>query len=161
MRTPLYGRGTVNTVLNESEVRGICADALGARSLKGKNVLVLIPDHTRHAPIDLFFRIIFEEIGQDVRALLEGGLPILRVTFRTKAAATALARIAETIPAILLGAGTVLSVELVKTAVTSGAKHIVSPGLNRKVVEYCLSNSICVIPAVASRRRLKVHWKSV
>jgi nickel-dependent lactate racemase len=69
MKTALYGRGSVTTVLSETEVRGICADALMAQSLKGKNVLVLIPDHTRHAPIDLFFKIIFEEIGQEVRAL--------------------------------------------------------------------------------------------
>jgi 2-dehydro-3-deoxyphosphogluconate aldolase/(4S)-4-hydroxy-2-oxoglutarate aldolase len=84
------------------------------------------------------------------RALLEGGLPTMEITLRTDAAATALARIAESIPTILLGAGTVLSVEQVKTAVTCGAKYIVSPGLNRKVVEYCLSHSICVIPGVAT-----------
>jgi nickel-dependent lactate racemase len=69
MSTPLYGRGTAETVLGESEVRSICAEALSSQSLGGKKVLVLIPDHTRHAPIDLFFRIIFDEIGQEARAL--------------------------------------------------------------------------------------------
>lgn len=84
------------------------------------------------------------------RTLVEGGLPIAEVTFRTAAAQEAIRRIAKTFPNVLLGAGTVLTVDQVKTAFDCGAKYIVSPGLNRKVVEYCLNNSLPVTPGVAT-----------
>jgi 2-dehydro-3-deoxyphosphogluconate aldolase / (4S)-4-hydroxy-2-oxoglutarate aldolase len=84
------------------------------------------------------------------RALIDGGLPCAEVTFRTKAAKEAMARIARAFPEMLMGAGTVLNVDQVKAAVESGAKFIVSPGLNLKVVEYCLQNNIPVTPGVAT-----------
>jgi 2-dehydro-3-deoxyphosphogluconate aldolase/(4S)-4-hydroxy-2-oxoglutarate aldolase len=51
---------------------------------------------------------------------------------------------------LLVGAGTVLSVEQVKQAVDSGAKFIVSPGLNAKVVGYCIENRIPIIPGICT-----------
>jgi 2-dehydro-3-deoxyphosphogluconate aldolase/(4S)-4-hydroxy-2-oxoglutarate aldolase len=84
------------------------------------------------------------------RALIDGGLPCAEVTFRTEAAKGAMTRIASVLPEMLMGAGTVLSIEQVKIAVDCGAKFIVSPGLNRKVVEYCLKYQIPVTPGVAT-----------
>lgn len=83
-------------------------------------------------------------------ALLEGGLSSIEVTFRTQAAKGAIARIAKAYPHMLLGAGTVLTIDQVKTAVDLGCKYIVSPGLNQKVVEFCLAQSIPVTPGVAT-----------
>ena len=90
------------------------------------------------------------------QALTEGGLPCAEVTFRTKAGKEAIARIAKSHPALLLGAGTVLTVEQVQAAVDAGAKFIVSPGLNRKVVEYCLDNDIPVTPGVLTPSEIEV-----
>jgi 2-dehydro-3-deoxyphosphogluconate aldolase/(4S)-4-hydroxy-2-oxoglutarate aldolase len=90
------------------------------------------------------------------QALTEGGLPCAEVTFRTKAGKDAIARIAKSHPALLLGAGTVLTVEQVQAAVGSGAKFIVSPGLNRKVVEYCLANDIPITPGVLTPSEIEV-----
>jgi 2-dehydro-3-deoxyphosphogluconate aldolase/(4S)-4-hydroxy-2-oxoglutarate aldolase len=84
------------------------------------------------------------------RALLDGGLPTMEITFRTDGAKKAMQRIGKEFPAILLGAGTVLTVDQVKIAVDCGAKYIVSPGLNRKVVEYCLKNDHAVTPGVVT-----------
>jgi 2-dehydro-3-deoxyphosphogluconate aldolase/(4S)-4-hydroxy-2-oxoglutarate aldolase len=84
------------------------------------------------------------------RALIEGGLPTMEITFRTGAARRAIERVAKAVPEMLLGAGTVLSVEQVKTAVGSGARYIVSPGMNRAVVEYCLANNIPVTPGAVT-----------
>jgi 2-dehydro-3-deoxyphosphogluconate aldolase/(4S)-4-hydroxy-2-oxoglutarate aldolase len=80
--------------------------------------------------------------------LLEGGLPTMEVTFRTDAARAAMERIAKSHPSILLGAGTVLTTDQVKMAVNAGARYIVSPGLSRKVVEYCLNSDLPVTPGV-------------
>jgi 2-dehydro-3-deoxyphosphogluconate aldolase/(4S)-4-hydroxy-2-oxoglutarate aldolase len=84
------------------------------------------------------------------KALMDGGLPCAEVTFRTAAAKEAMMKIAEAYPQMLMGAGTVLTVDQVKTAVGCGAKFIVAPGLNPAVVEYCIANSIPVFPGVAT-----------
>ncbi len=83
-------------------------------------------------------------------ALINGELPVAEVTFRTAAAREAIEKIAKAYPNVLLGAGTVLSIEQVKSAVDSGAKYIISPGFNIKVVEYCASNNIIITPGVAT-----------
>jgi 2-dehydro-3-deoxyphosphogluconate aldolase/(4S)-4-hydroxy-2-oxoglutarate aldolase len=83
-------------------------------------------------------------------ALIDGGLPVAEVTFRTQAAKESIKLIATNFPDMLIGAGTVLSVDQVKTAVDAGAKYIVSPGLNPKVVEFCVSNNIPITPGIAT-----------
>lgn len=79
-------------------------------------------------------------------ALQAGGLPLIEVTFRTASARNSIERIATTHPEILLGAGTVLSVQQAEEALGAGAKFIVSPGLNPDVMEYCRSREITMIP---------------
>ena len=80
------------------------------------------------------------------KALCEGGLPCAEVTFRTDAAEESIRIIAEKYPEMLVGAGTVLTVDQVDRAVAAGAKFIVSPGFNPKVVKYCLDKGIPVTP---------------
>ncbi len=82
-------------------------------------------------------------------ALMEGGLPCAEITFRTDAAEDAIKAMA-TIDNMLVGAGTVLKVDQVKTAVDAGASFIVSPGFNPKVVEYCVKNNIPVTPGISN-----------
>ncbi len=80
------------------------------------------------------------------KALCDGGLPCAEVTFRTDAAEESIRVMSEQFPEMLIGAGTVLTTEQVDRAVAAGAKFIVSPGLNPKVVAYCVSKNIPVIP---------------
>lgn len=65
----VVGRGSLEKPLSGAEVREICHDGLSRVDLAGKRVLVLIPDHTRHAAIDLFFHILHERLAGRVRAL--------------------------------------------------------------------------------------------
>lgn len=80
------------------------------------------------------------------KALMEGGLPAAEVTFRTEAAEESIRIMAEKFPDMLVGAGTVLTTDQVDRAVAAGAKFIVSPGLNPKVVKYCIEKNIPVTP---------------
>lgn len=80
------------------------------------------------------------------KALQAGGINCAEVTFRTAAAEQSIKNIAAGCPDMLLGAGTVLSVEQVDRAVAAGAKFIVTPGYNPKVVNYCVSENIPVVP---------------
>ena len=82
------------------------------------------------------------------RALLDGRLPIAEITFRTAAAEAAIRALTAELPELLVGAGTVLSIAHVKSAVDAGARFIVAPGFNPTVVDYCLEHNICVVPGV-------------
>lgn len=84
------------------------------------------------------------------RALIDGGLPIAEVTFRTSAAEASIRAMAETYPEMMVGAGTVLTTDQVDRAVGAGAKFILSPGFNPVVVDYCLSKGILMMPGVNS-----------
>ncbi len=79
-------------------------------------------------------------------ALCKGGLPCAEVTFRTEAAAEAIKNMVAARPEMFVGAGTVLTTEQVDRAVEAGAKFIVSPGLNPKVVKYCQEKGVPVVP---------------
>lgn len=84
------------------------------------------------------------------RALAEGGIPIAEVTFRTDAAEEAIARIAQGAPEVLVGAGTVHTVDQAKRAVAAGGRFIVTPGFNPEVVAWCCENGVDVLPGVVS-----------
>lgn len=84
------------------------------------------------------------------QALCEGGLPCAEVTFRTAAAEESIRIMALEFPEMLVGAGTVLTTEQVDRAVAAGAKFIVSPGLNPKVVKYCVDKNIPITPGTSS-----------
>lgn len=84
------------------------------------------------------------------KALCDGGLPCAEVTFRTAAAEESIRLMREAFPEMLIGAGTVLTTEQVDLAVKAGASFIVSPGLNPKVVRYCVERNIPVTPGCAT-----------
>lgn len=81
------------------------------------------------------------------QAMKKGGLPCYEVTLRTPAALDAIAAIAGQDDAdMLLGAGSVITLDNCKDALSAGAKFIVAPGFNQKVVEYCLERDVAVLP---------------
>ncbi len=84
------------------------------------------------------------------KALIEGGIPCAEVTFRTKAAEESIKIMSSKFPELLVGAGTVLTIEQADKAVAAGAKFIVSPGFNPKVVKHCIEKDIPVTPGCSS-----------
>ena len=84
------------------------------------------------------------------QALCDGGLPCAEVTFRTDAAEESIRIMTEKFPDMLVGAGTVLTTEQVDRAVAAGAKFIVSPGLNPRIVKYCVEKGITITPGCAN-----------
>ena len=84
------------------------------------------------------------------KALCEGGLPCTEVTFRTAAAEESIRIMSEQFPEMLVGAGTVLTTEQVDRAVAAGAKFIVSPGMNPRIVKYCVEKGILITPGCAN-----------
>ncbi len=84
------------------------------------------------------------------KALCDGGLSCAEITFRTANAEKAIKAIADAMPHMLVGAGTVLTIEQADKALAAGAKFIVCPGINPKVVKHCIKLGIPVIPGCSS-----------
>ena len=80
------------------------------------------------------------------KALIDGGLCAAEVTFRTDAAEESIRAISKAFPEMIVGAGTVLTIEQAQRALDAGAKFIVSPGFNPKVVKWCLDNGVTPLP---------------
>jgi 2-dehydro-3-deoxyphosphogluconate aldolase / (4S)-4-hydroxy-2-oxoglutarate aldolase len=78
-------------------------------------------------------------------ALIAGGLPVAEVTFRTEAAAKAIAAMAK-VPGLLLGAGTVLRPEQVDQAIDLGARFALAPGFNPRTAEHALKKGLPFVP---------------
>src|SRR5690606_9506088 len=83
-------------------------------------------------------------------ALVAGGLPCAEVTFRTGAAAESIRRMTDAEPGMLVGAGTVLTIEQARQARDAGSQFIASPGFNPIVVDYCLEQGIPIFPGVCT-----------
>ena len=80
------------------------------------------------------------------KALCEGGVPVAEVTFRAEGADRAIRLMKEARPDMIVGAGTVLTVDQVDRAVDAGAEFIVSPGFDPELVAYCLKKGVAVYP---------------
>lgn len=84
------------------------------------------------------------------KALIAGGLPAAEITFRTPAAAESIRAIRTAFPGMLVGAGTVLTIEQADAAIDAGAAFLVSPGLNPKVVRHAMEKGIPMLPGCSS-----------
>ena len=90
------------------------------------------------------------------RALLAGGLDVMELVLRTDAAEAALERISREVPAMLVGAGTVLSTAQAERAVGLGAQFLVSPGTNAHVVKSAHLLGCPIVPGVSTASEVEV-----
>ena len=88
------------------------------------------------------------------KALVEGGLPVLEVTFRTKVAAAAIAAIRREVPEAIVGAGTLLTPQMVKDAKAAGAVFGVAPGFDPVVMAAAKAEGLPMCPGIATASEL-------
>lgn len=88
------------------------------------------------------------------QSLIEGGLPAAEVTFRTDAAEESIRIITSEHPEMLVGAGTITSVEQAKRALDAGASFLVSAGFHQKVTEYAIKKKVPIFPGVCTPTEL-------
>ncbi len=84
------------------------------------------------------------------RALLKGGIGAMEITFRTAAAGEAIRKVAAEVPEMIVGAGTVISVEQLHDAVDAGARFIVSPGSDEEIIAEAARLDVPIVPGVVS-----------
>jgi 2-dehydro-3-deoxyphosphogluconate aldolase/(4S)-4-hydroxy-2-oxoglutarate aldolase len=90
------------------------------------------------------------------RALLDGGLPVAEVTFRTAAAPEAIRILRAEFPELVVGAGTVLTPAQADAALAAGAAFAVTPGFNPRVVDHCQARGLPVVPGVNSPSQVEL-----
>lgn len=93
------------------------------------------------------------------QALLAGGIDVMEITFRTAAAADSIKAVSENCPDMLVGAGTVVTLEQCKKAVECGAKFIVSPGFDFEVVKWCVESGVIVTPGCVTPTEIMAAMK--
>ena len=84
------------------------------------------------------------------RALLNGGIGCAEITFRTASAEEAIQRISGECHEMLVGAGTVLTVQQAEQAIRAGAQYIVAPGFDAAVVDWCQEQGVPVLPGAVT-----------
>lgn len=93
------------------------------------------------------------------QAMVKGGIDVMEITFRTAAAPDSIRKVAAECPDMLVGAGTVITLEQCKLAVECGAKFIVSPGYDEEVVTWCCENNIPVTPGCVTPTEIMMGLK--
>ena len=93
------------------------------------------------------------------KAMAAGGIDVMEITFRTAAAADSIKAVSENCPEMLVGAGTVITLEQCKKAVESGAKFIVAPGFDEEVVRWCVENNVPVTPGCVTPTEIMAAMK--
>ena len=93
------------------------------------------------------------------KAMAAGGIDVMEITFRTAAAADSIKAVSEGCPEMLVGAGTVITLEQCKKAVESGARFIVAPGFDEEVVRWCVENNVPVTPGCVTPTEIMAAMK--
>lgn len=91
-----------------------------------------------------------EDCDALARALCDGGIPAMEITFRMNGADAFIRRARETHPDMVVGAGTVTTIAQAEQAISAGAQFLVAPGLNPEIVRYCQAHSVDIVPGVAT-----------
>lgn len=92
-------------------------------------------------------------------ALIEGGLPVAEITFRTAAAEGSIRAIAQARPEMLVGAGTITNMDQAKRAVAAGAKFLVTPGFSDEITAYAVEQNVPIFPGVCTPTEIMMTLK--
>lgn len=121
-------------ILNQIKANGICAIVRGTSAGQLKKI---------------------------AEALLKGGVKTVEVTFNTPGAAGMIEQLAQEYgKEMVIGAGTVLDPETARVAILAGAKFVLSPTLNLKVIEICQRYSVVMVPGVATATEALTAWEN-
>lgn len=93
------------------------------------------------------------------KALLKGGINVMEVTFRTAAARASIARVAAEVPEMIVGAGTVISVDQAREAAEAGAKFLVSPGSDEDIIREAARLNMPIVPGVVTPSEIMLGLK--
>jgi 2-dehydro-3-deoxyphosphogluconate aldolase/(4S)-4-hydroxy-2-oxoglutarate aldolase len=110
------------------------------------NLLDLIKEHRM---IVILRGIDRERIQPVAEALYLGGARMVEITMNTEGAPKQIASLVENYAGkMIVGAGTVLNVEMAQQAIAAGATYLITPNLDERVIDFSLQNGVGVLPGV-------------
>jgi 2-dehydro-3-deoxyphosphogluconate aldolase/(4S)-4-hydroxy-2-oxoglutarate aldolase len=89
----------------------------------------------------------------------EAGIPVVEITMTVPNAIDVISQLTQNYPKFVVGAGTVLDVDVAKRCVDAGARFITSPGLVPDVLEFTLSKGVVAIPGALTPSEVIAAWK--
>jgi 2-dehydro-3-deoxyphosphogluconate aldolase / (4S)-4-hydroxy-2-oxoglutarate aldolase len=97
-----------------------------------------------------------EDVATACKAVRDGGVPVIEILQRSVDSEKALELAVNEFPDIAVGAGSILNVEQCKRMLDKGAKFIVSPGFDEKLVKFCIKKKIPVIPGAVTPTEIQM-----
>ena len=94
------------------------------------------------------------------QALINGGLPAIEVLFRNENAIAVMQTMKKNHPEMVVGAGTILTLDQCKTAIDAGADFIVCPGYVQSLVDYCNEKGVLIVPGCSTASEIQVAYNS-
>lgn len=128
----------------------------------GKDVLLLLVVLQLMKKSGVIPVVVLDDTAQALptaNALLAGGVSVMEITFRTAAAASSIKAVSESCPEMLVGAGTIVTLDQCKQALECGAKFIVSPGFDPEVVSWCVERNIPITPGCVTPTEIMAAMK--
>jgi 2-dehydro-3-deoxyphosphogluconate aldolase/(4S)-4-hydroxy-2-oxoglutarate aldolase len=89
-----------------------------------------------------------------------GGIPVAEITVTVPGAMEVISDLSRTIPEMVVGAGTILDIEMARRCLDAGAKFLTSPGLVLEVMEFAVKNEVVVIPGALTPTEVITAWKA-
>ena len=128
----------------------------------GKDVLLLLVVLQLMKKSGVIPVVVFDDTAKALttaNALFAGGVSVMEIPFRTAAAADSIKAVSENCPEMLVGAGTVVTLDQCKKALECGAKFIVSPGFDPEVVSWCVERNIPITPGCVTPTEIMAAMK--
>jgi len=89
-----------------------------------------------------------------------GGIPVAEITVTVPGVMEVISDLTHRIPEMVVGAGTILDIEMAKRCLDAGAKFLTSPGLVLEVMEFAVKNEVVVIPGALTPTEVITAWKA-
>jgi 2-dehydro-3-deoxyphosphogluconate aldolase/(4S)-4-hydroxy-2-oxoglutarate aldolase len=90
----------------------------------------------------------------------QAGIPLVEVTMTVPGALKVIADLVEKMPALIVGAGTVLDIHVARQSVDAGAKFLTSPGFDLRVVEFAIKEDVLVLPGALTPTEVMAAWQA-
>jgi 2-dehydro-3-deoxyphosphogluconate aldolase/(4S)-4-hydroxy-2-oxoglutarate aldolase len=101
-----------------------------------------------------------EEARFAAETVSRAGIPIVEITMTVPGALDVIADLARAMPDLVVGAGTVLDVEVARRCVEAGARFVTSPGLDLRVVRFAIEHDVLVLPGALTPSEVMMAWQA-
>jgi 2-dehydro-3-deoxyphosphogluconate aldolase / (4S)-4-hydroxy-2-oxoglutarate aldolase len=101
-----------------------------------------------------------EEARFAAETISRAGIPVVEITMTVPGAMNVIADLVQAMPDLIVGAGTVLDVEVARQCIDAGAGFVTSPGLDLRVVEFAIARDVLVMPGALTPSEVMAAWNA-